>query len=174
MVNATFLDAYPIALRAAKTQAMAAVSSGIIPASDREDFEQEGVVACLRALPRFDPARASLRTFIERVVAARLASLVRQARRRPETVPVDMLCWLPVECKAARRELRMSIDRVVANLRTDDRELVQLLCDISPAEASRRLGIPSSTLHDRILRLRRRFTRAGLDRGDYRAAGGAR
>ena len=140
----------------------------------REVDEQEGVVACLRALPRFDPTRASLRTFIERVVAARLASLVRQARRRPETVPVEMLSWLPVECKSARRELRMSIDRVVANLRTDDRELVQLLCDISPAEASRRLGIPSSTLHDRILRLRRRFARAGLDRGDYRAAGGAR
>jgi len=174
VVNAIFLEAYPIALRAAKVRAMAAVSSGIIPVSDREDFEQEGVVACLRALPRFDPARASLRTFIEKIVAARLASLVRQARRSPELVPVEMLCWLPVESKTVGRELRMSIDRVVATLRTDDRELVQLLCELSPAEASRRLGIPSSTLHDRILRLRRRFARAGLDRGDYRAAGGAR
>ena len=173
MVDSTFRKAYAIALRAAKVRATAAVVSGVIPVSDREDFEQEGVTACLRALPQFDPGRASLRTFIERVVAARLASIVRRTRRNPELVPVDALGGFPVEGEAARRELRMDIDRVLASLRADDRELVRLLLDVSPAEASRQLGIPRSTLHDRILRLRQRFVQAGLDFKGRGMKGGA-
>jgi len=69
VVEATFRNAYAIALRAARARAVSAVASGAIAVADREDLEQEAVVACFRALPRFDPSRASLRTFIERVVA---------------------------------------------------------------------------------------------------------
>ncbi len=174
MVEATFLEAYPIALRAAQVRATAAVVAGAIPVTDREDFEQEGVVACLHALPRFDPSRASLRTFIERVVAARLASVIRRTRRSPELVPVDALCRFPVIGDDGRREVRMSIDGVLESLHEEDRELVGLLLEVSPAEASRELGIPRSTIHDRIQLLRQRFTQAGLDIRVRRPARGAR
>ena len=82
MAETTFEQAYQIALRILRVRATAAVMSGVV-AADREDFEQEGLTACWRALPHFDPARASLRTFLEHVVAARLASLRRSARRAP-------------------------------------------------------------------------------------------
>jgi len=174
VVEATFRKAYTIALRAAKVRATAAVVSGVIPVSDREDFEQEGVTACLRALPQFDPGRASLRTFIERVVAARLASIVRRTRRNPELVPVDTLSQLPVIGDDGRREVRMSIDGVLESLHDEDRELVGLLLEVSPAEASRELGIPRSTIHDRIQLLRQRFTQAGLEIRVRRPARGVR
>ena len=51
MVEATFEQAYPIAARAARVRAAAAVVSGAIPVADREDFEQEGLTACWRAPP---------------------------------------------------------------------------------------------------------------------------
>ena len=174
MVEATFLEAYPIALRAAQVRAMAAVVAGAIPATDREDFEREGVVACLHALPRFDHTRASLRTFVERVVAARLASVLRRTRRSPELVPVDAPCRFPVIGDDGQREVRMSIDGVLESLGAEDRELVGLLLEVSPAEASRELGIPRSTIHDRIQQLRRRFTQAGLDIHVRRPARGVR
>jgi hypothetical protein len=43
-----------------------------------------------------------------------------------------------------------------------DRQLILLLLEHSPAEAGRMLGIPRSTVHDKILRLRRRFVDAGF------------
>ena len=100
MVEATFEQAYPIAARAAKVRATAAVVSGAIPVADREDFEQEGLTACWRALPQFDPARASLRTFIERVIASRIASLVRAARRSPARVSLSAAGPQPVDSGA--------------------------------------------------------------------------
>ena len=102
MVEATFEQAYPIAARAARVRATAAVVSGAIPVADREDFEQEGLTACWRALPQFDPARASLRTFIERVIASRIASLVRAARRSPSHVPLNAAGPRPVDSGAGR------------------------------------------------------------------------
>lgn len=163
MVEATFRNAYAIALRAARARAVSAVASGAIAVADREDLEQEAVVACFRALPRFDPSRASLRTFIERVVATRLATVIRRTRRNSPSVPVDTLSQLPVIGDDGQREVRMSIDGVLESLHEEDRELVGLLLEVSPAEASRELGIPRSTVHDRILQLRQRFAQAGLD-----------
>ena len=67
------LRALQFALRATQVRAAAAVASGAVSTSDREDIEQEGLIACWRALPHFDPDRASLRTFVEHVVASHLA-----------------------------------------------------------------------------------------------------
>lgn len=174
MVDSTFRKAYAIALRAARARAVSAVASGAIAVADREDLEQEAVVACFRALPRFDPGRASLRTFIERVVATRLASVIRRTRRHSPLVPVDALSRFAVIGDDGRREVRMSIDGVLESLRDEDRELAGLLLEVSPAEASRELGIPRSTIHDRIQLLRQRFTQAGLDIRVRRPARGVR
>ena len=162
MIEATFEQAYPIAARAAKVRATAAVVSGAIPVADREDFEQEGLTACWRALPQFDPARASLRTFIERVIASRMASLVRAARRSPSHVPLGDAGPWPVDSGAELREFYADMERLSSALGCQDRELAFLLLEYSPAEAGRMLGIPRSTVHDKILRLRRTFVEAGL------------
>lgn len=162
MVEATFEEAYPIAVRAAKVRATAAVVSGVIPVADREDFEQEGLTACWRALPQFDPARASLRTFVERVIASRIASLVRAARRSPSSVSLKAAGPQPVDSAADEQELYADVERVSSAFERHDRQLILLLLEHSPAEAGRMLGLPRSTVHDRILRLRRRFVAAGF------------
>ena len=117
MVEATFEQAYPIAARAAKVRATAAVVSGAIPVADREDFEQEGLTACWRALPQFDPARASLRTFIERVIASRIASLVRTARRSPAHVSLNAAGPQPVDSGVDVQELYTDVERIVIGVR---------------------------------------------------------
>ena len=162
MVEATFEQAYPIAARAARVRATAAVVSGAIPVADREDFEQEGLTACWRALPQFDPARASLRTFIERVIASRITSLVRAARRSPSHVPLNAAGPQPVDSGADLQELYADVARLSSAFGSHDRQLILLLLEHSPAEAGRMLGIPRSTVHDRILRLRHRFVEAGF------------
>ena len=162
MVEATFEQAYPIAARAARVRAMAAVVSGAILVADREDFEQEGLTACWRALPQFDPARASLRTFIERVIASRIAALVRVARRSPVRVPLNAAGPRPVDSGADVGEFHADIERLSAAFGCRDRELVLLLLEHSPAETGRMLGIPRSTVHDKVVRLRRRFVEAGF------------
>jgi RNA polymerase sigma factor (sigma-70 family) len=161
MVEATFEQAYPFAARAAQVRATAAVVSGAIPAADLEDFEQEGLTACWLALPKFNPARASLRTFVERVVASRIASLVRAARRSPVHVPLKAAGPRPVESGSELQELYADIDRISLAFCCHDRQLIFLLLEHSPAEAGRMLGLPRSTVHDRILRLRHRFVAIG-------------
>jgi RNA polymerase sigma factor (sigma-70 family) len=162
MVEATFEQAYPIAARAARVRATAAVVSGAIPVADREDFEQEGLTACWRALPQFDPARASLRTFIERVIASRMASLVRAARRSPERVSLTAAGPRPVDSGVDVQQFYTDVERTIAAFECHDRQLILLLLEHSPADAGRMLGLPRSTVHDRILRLRRRFIAAGF------------
>jgi len=162
MVEATFEQAYPIAARAARVRATAAVVCGAIPVADREDFEQEGLTACWRALPQFDPARASLRTFIERVIASRIASLVRATRRSPAHVPLEAAGPQPVNSGTDLQEFHADVARLSLAFGRNDRRLILLLQEHSPAEAGRMLGIPRSTVHDQILRLRRSFVGAGF------------
>jgi RNA polymerase sigma factor (sigma-70 family) len=162
MLEATFEQAYPMALRAVRARSMAAVASGAGVLVDREDIQQEGLVACWRALPRFDPSRASLRTFVERVVAARLSSLRRSARRAPASEPLKVTHALFCEPTVEPLEVRADVERVFATLAPSELELVLLLREHSPAETSRILRVPRSTLHDRIVRLRGKFIQAGI------------
>jgi RNA polymerase sigma-70 factor (ECF subfamily) len=161
MPEATFEQAYPLAVRAAQVRATAAVLSGAIPSADLEDFEQEGLTACWLALPSFDPARASLRTFVERVVANRIASLARAARRMPVQIHLSPKGRWLVASEAAERDFQADVERLSTAFGGEDRQLVFLLLEHSPAEAGKIMGLPRSTVHQRILRLRRRFVTAG-------------
>ena len=162
MVEATFEQAYPIAARAAKVRATAAVVSGAVPVADREDFEQEGLTACWRALPHFDPNRGSLRTFVEHVVAARLASLIRSANRGPAMQPLDSASRCHVDPCVGTMGLHADVWRLLNLLSDGDRRLVLLLMEYTPSEVSRMLSIARSTVYERIQRLRRTFADAGL------------
>lgn len=172
MHEATFEQAYPIALRAAQVRATAAVICGLIPATDRQDFEQEGLIACWRALPKYDPGRASLRTFVERVVAARLAAVVRKARRAPESLPLSAASSVLASGTHASIDEQADLDRRLARLSNADEQLVRLLMEHAPGDAGRRIGLSRSTVHTRIVRLRRQFTIDGLESGRQHSNGG--
>ncbi|MGA3027930.1 MAG: sigma-70 family RNA polymerase sigma factor [Bryobacteraceae bacterium] len=162
MRDILFERAHPLALRAAGVRARAAVASGAVQPADREDLKQEGLIACWRALPHFNPTRASLRTFIEHVVSARMVSLHRARRCRPRFEPLEA-DQHPGGCAwALKIELRLDVDRVLDTLRGADRQLALALIERTPTEASRLLGIARSTVYERIHHLRTAFAGAGL------------
>jgi DNA-directed RNA polymerase specialized sigma24 family protein len=157
-----FLQACPIARRTTQVRAAAAVASGAILPFDREDIEQEGLIACWRALPHFDPGRASLRTFVEHVVTTRFCSIVRSARRRPVSEPLNLDT---VDPEIGWRELHFDVDRLVNLLSGRDRRLALLLMEHKPAEASRMLRVSRSTVYEGIRRIRIVFLQAGFTAG---------
>ncbi len=138
-------------------RATSAVLCGLISASDRDDFEQEGLIACWRALPKYDPARASLRTFVERVVAARLASVLRSGRRKPADMPLSAAAGLSQPGCQEMIDAQWDLDRRLARLCPADRQLAGLLFEHSRRDAGRMLGRSQSTIHTRILRLRQQL-----------------
>ena len=54
-------------------------------ASDREDLEQELIIAVLQCLPKFDPEKAKRSTFIVNVINLNMVMLIGQKR---------VICWL--------------------------------------------------------------------------------
>jgi RNA polymerase sigma factor (sigma-70 family) len=161
MREAVFEGAYPLALRSAHVRSAGAVVSGAVLVADREDWEQEALTAAWQALPRYDPARASIRTYVERVIATRFASLWRARRCRPRLEPLEEhhsigLGEIPMV------EFRTDFHRVSASLAERDRRLATFLMDHSPTEASRALGISRSTVYEGIRRIRIAFEDAGL------------
>jgi len=162
---ASFDTAYALALRAAQIRARAAVASGAIQPADRQDIEQEGLIACRRALPYFDPTRASLRTFVEHVVRAHLISLSRARRCRPHFQPLSDDQLSAGNDWAYEIELRSDVHRVLGSLPDTDRRIALLLMEHSPSRASRMLGVARSTVYKCIYRLRVRFTTAGFSPG---------
>ena len=149
MTEVTFDQAYPFARRAAQVRAAAAVMTGIIPQADREDFEQEGLAACWRALPRFDPSRASLRTFCERIVAARLATLVRSALRVPPSEPLEVVGEIPVRSGFSDVEFLASLERFL-RLRPPTAAAGIAAARPHSSRGRANLGVSRSTVHDRI------------------------
>jgi len=162
VIETAFELAYPLALRAVQVRATMAVANVTVPAFEREDLEQEGLTACWRALPQFDPNRASLRTFVELVVASRLASVIRSTRRIPPSEPIEPANDPSVRPDVSIFEMRTDVCRVLNLLTKGDRRLALLLMKYSPTEVSRRLGVGRSTVYERMRKLRPRFVRAGL------------
>jgi RNA polymerase sigma factor (sigma-70 family) len=158
-VPSVFEDAYPLIRRAAGVRSAAAVSLRAIVPSDREDWEQEALVAVWRAVNRFDPARASLRTFVERVTANRITSLLRSTSSRRE-MDLQSACRLTI--LDYRTELRLDVGRVLRGVSMLDRRVAHHLAHYSTVEASRSLGLSRAKVYRSIGRLRDAFAAGGF------------
>jgi RNA polymerase sigma factor (sigma-70 family) len=160
--NTTFDQAYPYAKRAAEIWSRMATRGRAKAAADREDLQQEAIFRVWYALPRFDPARASLRTFVEHVVANQIVAILRPAKSRTKLHPLDNT---KVNATAASMDwvrVKIDVDRVVARLNGRDRLLAILLMEFTPSEIVGLMGISRSTFYERVSRLRREFESAGL------------
>ncbi len=171
MAEVRFEESYSVALRAARVRAAGAVASARAGWSEREDLEQDTLLEIWRALAHYDPTRASLRTFIERVAETRFRSLLRARRRQPVIEPLDRInpasaVGIPAVA------LRVDLERLLSLLPSRDRELLVLLMEHPPSEAARRLGIGRSTVYGRLARLRPVFSAAGY--GPLAPRGGKR
>ena len=164
--------------------------------SDRPDIEQELHLDLVRRLPKLDESRAKRTTFIRHVVENRVASLLaertaasRDYRRCTTSLdePTDgdgcsggtRADALEASARARhggvsdreeaeRLDLRLDVERVLALLPEDARQLAAELMAHSTSEVARRRGVPHSSLRYRIGRLRTECERAGL--GEYAPA----
>jgi len=161
MLEAAFRQAYPLALRSAQVRSAGAVVSGTVLLADREDWEQEALAAVWRALPRYDPSRASMRTYVERVIATRFASLGRARRCHPRLEPLEEHHSVGLD-EIPMVEFRTDFHRVSASLAERDRRLAICLMDHSPTQAGRALGVSRSTIYEGIRRIRLAFEDAGF------------
>lgn len=173
MTRSGFEQALPLAWRTAQVRVSTAVGCGFAPPVDHDDLVQEGLVACWRAYPRYDPSIAGERTFFERVVAHRLATVLRTTRRKPRTVDLDTAVHPQAPDEGRAIEFSASLQTLLKTLTSEDAQLVKLLLHFTPAEAARILGVARSTIHDRIRRLRPKFLAVGLVPAGYSGIGRA-
>ena len=159
-------------------------------ASDREDIEQELILDLLRRLPKYNPKRAQLNTFIARVVEHRLASLIeaqkagirdyRRCRcslnecfedadgRSVERVDTfdqeDYLLRTGAQSRPSEELNRLAIDvaAVLEGLPHELRNLCRRLKAETVTEISRDTGVPRGTIYESIKKLREIFKDADL------------
>jgi RNA polymerase sigma factor (sigma-70 family) len=155
-----FLQAYPFARRAAQVRSASAVRK--FKELEREDLEQEALLSTWRLLSRFDHTRASLPTFVERVVATSIASVCRgrAAKKRikhddsdPPPEPLQLF---------VRIEFRIDFLRVVARLAPRDRKVALLLVEFSPTQIARSLKTSRQAVYRCINRIRAAFLEGGF------------
>jgi RNA polymerase sigma factor (sigma-70 family) len=154
-----FLDALPLAGRAAEVRSARVIIRQAM--LDREDVKQEAIIGVWVALSRFDPSRASLRTFVERVVAAKIASLVRRSLAKKRTkhhAAAESFQWL------VGVELHLDLQRLLAQLGPRERRVAELLGECSPTQIARRLRISRPCVYRRINRIRAAIRKGGLGR----------
>ena len=180
----------PYAVQLIKYKARQLVGQAGFTVSDRDDLEQELVLDLLRRLPKFDPERAQLNTFIARVVEHRIATLIearkagirdyRRCRcslndrfedeegRSVERVDTfdqeDYLLRTGAQSRPADELSALTIDvaAVLERLPPELRELCRRLKAESVTEISRDTGVPRGTIYESIKKLREIFEDAGL------------
>ena len=160
--------------------------------TDRYDLEQELMIDLLQRMRRFNPAKAKKTTFMTRIVERHVATILeaRHAQCRDWRLCRDSLnaprendkgethelierLDSKGELGASEREsgerevstLRMDIARVLSTLPADLRDLCDRLRESNMAEIARDLGIPRTTLYDKLTTIRQAFREAGLE--DY-------
>jgi RNA polymerase sigma-70 factor (ECF subfamily) len=144
-------------------------------AQDAEDVTQEVFLRMYRALPNGQPERASLRTWLTRVVVNachthRRRNFFSRLWQRPpaasdedkaggldlHTLP-DPSAWGMPESQALQAELRQTLRAILARLRTEHRTVLVLhyYLDFSCPEIARMLDCPEGTVYSRLHYARR-------------------
>lgn len=163
MGNVTFAQAFPYAHRAAQVRCRTALRGRETCRADAEDIQQEAILAVLLNLRQFDPARASLRTFVERVVANRIATVMRSIRRESKRRFQQLPDGPALDSEPIT--LRGDVSCVLDGVSNFDRRVATSLMCRSPSETSRLLGTSRATVYRSIDRLREALTAAGFANG---------
>ena len=156
---------------------------------DRPDLEQELMIDLLQRMRHFNPAKAKKTTFMARIVERHISTILeaRFAQCRDwrlcqtslnepldngEGDTTERIDFLDGEGSLGggtretrerlAHEIRMDLDRAIASLPEDLRDLCVGLHDSTMAEIAREMGIPRTTLYDRLSKLREAFIEAGL------------
>jgi len=158
-------------------------ASGKVSGLDLEDLEQELMLHAHRRLTSYDPTRADLWTFVDRVLSNFLANLATAARAKSRgggtfTISLDDLnlerdsgviaavadnggSSEPSWCEYIH--LREDLHRVLHSLPQHLQDCCHRLAESSVTEAARRSGLARGSIYSRMATLKRAFAAAGLD-----------
>jgi RNA polymerase sigma factor (sigma-70 family) len=155
-----FLHSYSMAKRVAQVRCTAAIRLLRTEGLDREDLEQEVLMGVWTAVSRFDPLKASIRTYLETVIGRNVASTLRKARSKKRTSrKTSQSDSIQV---FLRIDLRIDIDRVLSELSARDRQVAQLLPEYRPTDVARILRLSRPVVYRSIDRIRSALARAGF------------
>jgi RNA polymerase sigma factor (sigma-70 family) len=157
---------------------------GRIPGMELEDLEQELMLQAHRRLNAYNPERAQLRTFLDRVLRNLCSHLLEAAgaRRRKPDRPLLSLSWPrpPADGRdggpeldfnedagseldwCERAHLRHDLERMLVTLPEHLTECCRWLIQGTTTDAAHHTGLARGTIHSRIVTMRRRFAAAGL------------
>ncbi|MBP7946039.1 MAG: sigma-70 family RNA polymerase sigma factor [Verrucomicrobia bacterium] len=165
---------------------------GKVPAlGEVEDVQQDLIEDVLRRLPKFDGDRASVKTFVCRIIDNKIADLLKSheaACRGNGCTKESLDDWVRDEtgawvrrdttvdacCRGARlgicersedeqRDLEMDIASVMASLSPEQRDVCGMLRTKTPSEIARETGMSRSAIYKHIAAIRAAFIKAGLD-----------
>lgn len=152
-------------------------------AQDAEDVTQEVFLRVYKALPGYDPERASMRTWLTTITVntcnsqRKRLSLRRFRQQRspspgedaPELEVADLSTWGAPEEQALQGELRQIIKGLLLKLKVEHRTVLVLhyYLDYSAPEIARILGCPEGTVYSR-LHYARRLIQAQLESDDVK------
>jgi RNA polymerase sigma factor (sigma-70 family) len=163
-------DLAPGEVEVIQRKARSMVRRGLVPRGDLEDVRQDLAAALLAARAGFDPevggreafARVVVRRAGSKIVRARRAAKRDPARVRPLEDPATRAAPADPDASQRRTDLALDVGELLRRLPENLRAVARLLERVSVTEAARVLGVPRTTLNDRIRVLREAFDRAGL------------
>ena len=158
--------------------------------SDRDDLEQEMMLDVIARLPKFDPNKATQKTFVARIIERKISKLIRHRtsemrdyRREAFSLNAsiedgdggsvergDLVSQENVDPTVAVNS-RTGVDEmaflhdlqsVLSGLPDHLRRLCKILKTGTVSDAAREMGIPRTTLNDHVRKLRSLFEEAGL------------
>ena len=148
-------------------------------ADEADDISQELSLHLLKQWPSYDETKGKPTTFIANVVDAKVRDMLRtQQSQIPEVELTDSLMdeaeygtldgirGQPAVSELEQIELRLDIEAILAGMPPDLRRIAELLQQMNISDAARTLGIPRSTLRDRLVAVRKHFAAAGYGDDD--------
>ena len=158
--------------------------------SDRPEIEQDLRIALLERTPKFDPQVRHWNVFVTMVIEQQVATIL-ESRRTQKCEHSQNITSLSVQvmgedgewtelgrtvgpehregvtgrvvrCDQDQSDLQLDLETVLSELPDEMRDLCQRLKNDSISQVARDLGIPRSTLNDRLKKLRAIFEEKGL------------
>lgn len=146
---------------------------------DYEDLHQEVALYVLTQLPRFDPQRSGLATFVSRCCDRSITRILRDRRTPKRRCARDYACPDDLdeagdgtasddraEAAALReerhRDLRLDINQVAAGLPARLRALLRRLMSETPSSIARESGVARQRIAEDIARIRSAFVQRGI------------
>jgi len=174
VADLTFEQAFPIARHLAHQKAVVSVRRFGFAPYETDELESRLLLIAWRRFDKFDESRASMRTFLSRVMDSELASILRASGRAVQTEPLpDQAPAIATQNDTARGEFWIDLGRALAPLPPEVRETAFLLSWLPPAKAGRALGCSRGTVWARIRQMRDALLAVGMGPDYFAAAGGA-